>query len=408
MDRLKKANPNFKMTKEEFEKGKKDNYKIVREFYKLFGSYVKDGKLKIDSKMDNEIDVKLKGKVVNNIQSFQLTNKQVNTTDNVKLETKSNFQGYVGGFDSSGKGTPQGDGKDKAMREIADGFVGEIVKTQSSSYTSALSIQAKTKKDNTEYGVASDLRNRANTYIVTPLAKNISGKIMLARNSEFNGKPLDTNTKLAITNAFNNGSTFIVGDMPNVDTQFIDYLQEIGAKFQIYHTGNTSRIQVSPATQLPDNQGVTNSDISNTSTNKINLPLFNPNSPEINIYAGSGENANLSNFAIRPFTFRLPVSNESIQFQSVEQAFQYAKLEYAEDNIGNQRIGKEILQTKDGAKLRQLGKSITGLNQKEWDNNSSMLMKMMLRQSFLSNPYALRDLLNTGDSELTHTQDKGK
>jgi len=32
--------------------------------------------------------------------------------------------------------------------------------------------------------------------------------------------------------------------MPNVDSQFIDYLQEIGATFTVYHTGNKSRIEV--------------------------------------------------------------------------------------------------------------------------------------------------------------------
>ena len=39
-------------------------------------------------------------------------------------------------------------------------------------------------------------------------------------------------------------SEFVVGDMPNVDSQFIEYLQEIGAKFTIYHTGNEPRIKV--------------------------------------------------------------------------------------------------------------------------------------------------------------------
>ena len=45
---------------------------------------------------------------------------------------------------------------------------------------------------------------------------------------------------------------------------------------------------------------------------------------KINIYAGTGENADLSNFAIRPFTHKLR-SGGYKDFQSVEQAFQYIK-----------------------------------------------------------------------------------
>jgi hypothetical protein len=56
-------------------------------------------------------------------------------------------------------------------------------------------------------------------------------------------------TKEFIKNAHNNGSEFVVGDMPGVDSQFIDYLQEIDAKFTIYHTGSNPRIQVSQQIQ---------------------------------------------------------------------------------------------------------------------------------------------------------------
>jgi len=67
---------------------------------------------------------------------------------------------------------------------------------------------------------------------------------MLARNSEFKGKPLESSTRAAIKSGIQNGSEFVVGDMPNVDSQFIDYLQENGAKFTIYHTGVTPRIKI--------------------------------------------------------------------------------------------------------------------------------------------------------------------
>ncbi len=71
---------------------------------------------------------------------------------------------------------------------------------------------------------------------------------MLSRNSEFKGQPLKSETKKVILDNFNKGAEFVVGDMPGVDSQFIDYLQEIGAKFTIYHTGTESRIKITQPT----------------------------------------------------------------------------------------------------------------------------------------------------------------
>lgn len=54
------------------------------------------------------------------------------------------FQGYKSGFSTRGKGTPEGDGKDKAMREVADGFIGEFSgELDSSTKTSAIHINKK-------------------------------------------------------------------------------------------------------------------------------------------------------------------------------------------------------------------------------------------------------------------------
>jgi hypothetical protein len=67
---------------------------------------------------------------------------------------------------------------------------------------------------------------------------------MLARNSEFRGQPLSKATLKSINRAHKMGAEFVVGDMPNVDSQFIDYLQSIGATFSIYHTGEKSRVTI--------------------------------------------------------------------------------------------------------------------------------------------------------------------
>lgn len=135
----------------------------------------------------------------------------------------------------------------------------------------------------------------------------------------------------------------------------------------------------------------------------------------VNIHAGTGENADLSNFAIRPFTHHF--NDGSVKdFQSVEQAFQYIKAsEFADTrfNDGNTRpsgksIQAEIMDTTTGSQLRSLGRQIRNLNVQAWDRSSSFVMKQLLKESFEQNPQALQRLLGTGNSILTHIQDKGK
>jgi len=128
--------------------------------------------------------------------------------------------------------------------------------------------------------------------------------------------------------------------------------------------------------------------------------LFDPSLPKINIYAGTGENAELSNFAERPVTDALGVS-----FKNVEAAFQYAKTNFA---TGNNDDIKMKLQTSSGAQARSLGQQIKGLNVTVWDNNSSAIMKSLIKESFMDNTKALNLLLSTGNAELTHRQDNSK
>ena len=126
----------------------------------------------------------------------------------------------------------------------------------------------------------------------------------------------------------------------------------------------------------------------------------------INIYAGTGENADLSNFAVRPFEY------QGLKFDTVEGAFQFAKLNYAgkqiEDENGRTVADKLLDPNLTGAQARSLGRRIQNLNTEEWDANSSRIMKEIIKTSFEQNPEALQRLLNTGDAVFTHTQDKSK
>lgn len=136
------------------------------------------------------------------------------------------------------------------------------------------------------------------------------------------------------------------------------------------------------------------------------LPVTEGTPTTLNIYAGTGENADLSNFAIRPFEY------QGLKFNTVEGAFQFAKLDYAGEQIEDENgrtVADELLDPNlTGAQARRLGRRIQNLNTEEWDANSSRIMKEIIKTSFEQNPNALQRLLSTGNAILTHTQDKGK
>lgn len=132
----------------------------------------------------------------------------------------------------------------------------------------------------------------------------------------------------------------------------------------------------------------------------------------INIYAGTGENADLSNFAIRPFTISGDKPESSIRiggnFQTVEGAFQAQKLVFSSMSDDEKEAIRKQLETASGSQAKSIGRKIKDLNTVSWDKASSDIMKDLLLESFSQNPEALNKLLSTGDATLTHTQDKGK
>ncbi len=168
---------------------------------------------------------------------------------------------------------------------------------------------------------------------------------------------------------------------------------------------------------------------------------------KINIYAGNNENTDLSNFSVRPF------SNAQYSFESVEQGFQFGKLEVLKSVIKSgyterdaaykdiisqiEKLQNDLLSVKRsafkddvsyGATLKHIGN--TKLDTKDSDiqmiidnffskekiegftnwntGTASNIMKALLKASFEQNSQAAQRLLNTGNATLTHTQDKGK
>ena len=152
---------------------------------------------------------------------------------------------------------------------------------------------------------------------------------------------------------------------------------------------------------------------------------------KINIYAGTNENSELSNFAHRPFITDLSKMPDKLsqvkvdtKFESVEQAFQFFKAVATQVVVASDITGgimtqkdfdklveiKKAIKNSNGSKAKSLGRKIPMPKDAitYWDSISSDVMKALLKQSFEQNSESLKRLLDTGNSELTHTQDKGK
>ena len=142
---------------------------------------------------------------------------------------------------------------------------------------------------------------------------------------------------------------------------------------------------------------------------------------KINIYAGTNENADLSNFADRPFVIDKQLLNElgidessnifiNRDFNTVEGAFQGMKLAFVNDpndiNDADNKLYK--LQYANGSMARNIGRNIKNLDTQAWNANSSKIMKALIKASFSQNPDVAQRLIDTGDATLTHTQDESK
>jgi len=120
-------------------------------------------------------------------------------------------------------------------------------------------------------------------------------------------------------------------------------------------------------------------DIVNNTNNKQGA---NTEEDKINIYAGRGENAELSNFANREFNYDGKV------YQSVEHAYQTLKSGNFDESTYNRP--NDFIGTKRNAP-KNVDKTI-----------SSKLMKSLIKSSFEQNKNSLQKLLDTKNSILTH------
>ena len=150
------------------------------------------------------------------------------------------FQWYEWNFENKGKWTKEWDWKDKAMRLVTNWFIWEVSPNKidnSSSWTSYKHFEISDK----EINLTKD-KNRKTSTVASWINKE-TWSVMLARNWIYKGKELSDETKKQIDIQFKKWKSFVVWDMPDVDSQFIDHLDSIWAKYKIYHTWDTPRIK---------------------------------------------------------------------------------------------------------------------------------------------------------------------
>lgn len=132
---------------------------------------------KVDDNTINQL-IKVKKKL-NSVKDIRMSRMQSNNTGSESKTPefdKKGFNGYVSIKDTGGKGSAEGDAKDKAMREVANGFIGEFayragVNTiASSTLTSVKTISNKDKSSPSAFGNSNTI-----SYIPKNTANNIDG-----------------------------------------------------------------------------------------------------------------------------------------------------------------------------------------------------------------------------------------
>lgn len=287
--------------------------------------------------------------------------------------------------------------------------------------------------------------------LVQPKGTKVSGGFMVTEYGRDDSTPSSTEyvVNQGALRAFVESADFI-NQLPAIKKNFGDEYAAILNDLRTQQTGGVAAAITDDDQAQPVNTG------NQPSTANKTQQQTQSNDKPINIYFKSEENAELSNFARRPFSFTpkdfyFGDDAREHEFYNVEQAFQYYKimvLESIADSLNysvstgaeeaarkgksvNRNIllkrAQEILNTLSAEVARYLGKKSLGLQDissqfgtiasakeieksifKVWDERSSKIMKALIKASFEQNPQAAQRLLDTGNATLTHNQDKSK
>jgi predicted NAD-dependent protein-ADP-ribosyltransferase YbiA (DUF1768 family) len=219
---------------------------------------------------------------------------------------------------------------------------------------------------------------------------------------KFNPKFLKEATKIFPYAKDNRGNIFLVNKGVLTDTKVtpIGNYQGIDYNKLVPITDNFNDVTVTESEDV-------------TPTEKINIESLDIDySQEVNVYAGTNENSNLSNFSSDK-----PVTISGQKFDTVEGYFQARKMDYSSEyyqsNIpGNMEMSLAKLERfkkakGSNAKLMGSKKELPGVRTSEWDAASTSILKEGMLQSFLQNPKAAAELLATGNALLTHKNERG-
>ena len=238
--------------------------------------------------------------------------------------------------------------------------------------------------------------------LVQPKGTKVSGGFMVTEYGRDDSTPSSTEyvVNQGALRAFVESADFI-NQLPAIKKNFGDEYAAILNGLRTEQTGGVAAAITDDDQAQPVNTG------NQPSTANKTQQQTQSNYKPINIYFKSEENAELSNFAIRPFVHTFEDGTQKT-FQSVEQAFHYIKgASFAKQGVNSTTLN-DIMNTTSGSKLRNLGHKIKELDVTKWDANSSNVMKQLLKESFEQNPQAAQRLLDTGNATLTHNQDKSK
>lgn len=285
-------------------------------------------------------------------------------------------------------------GNDTDMRKIATGTIVEFKsdKVESSSFTTLTNVGEDNsyyyEKDRYVGQSYNGLKNNRNYY---------GSVVMLARDGKLFGTNLSEDTKAEIKTAYNQGTEFIVGDMPNVDTQFIDYLQEIGAKFTMYHTG-----------QYPfERNGIRNLELEKKygfdDKSQINIQNVNKSiQPSIEIEGTVDNNpAEYTNHSGGAKLSDTQWDQIGRKFGVINHKHYREPLSYT-DTYGKQAKGSEEL---DSLTLRSLGIKPTYIEQKDYNEGSqkaTVAFRMMYtdsKEKFVRSHYIIRNWMQVKNAD---------
>ena len=110
------------------------------------------------------------------------------------------------------------------------------------------------------------------------------------------------------------------------------------------------------------------------------------------------ENGYLSNWYLSPFTF------DEVSFSSMEQYMMYRKAL----TFGDDKVASDILITSDVAKIKALGRLVSGYDENIWNGIRQIVVYEGLLAKFSQNPELKEQLKSTGDAILAECAVKDK